>query len=112
MAVKGSEGLLVKAYPVRAAEEICRRLVDRVWVANGALELVADPAWAGAINTVLVKKGVRVEELRRVEDAFSSGTQEISMLGRPSPREGQYGGYTGLPHVPSFTYWRGRNTLN
>jgi hypothetical protein len=70
-----------------------------VWIANGALEIVADPAWAGAINTVLVNKGVRVDELRRVEDAFSSGTQEISMLGSP-PREGPYGGCAGLHHVP------------
>src|SRR5215203_3115195 len=112
MAVKRSKGLLVKAYPVRVAEEICRRLVDRVWVANGALELVADPAWAGAINTVLVKKGVRVDELRRVEDAFSSGTREISMLGSPSPRESPYGRCTSFHHVPSFTYWRGMDTLN
>jgi hypothetical protein len=29
-----------------------------------ALLLEADPAWAGAINTVLVNKGVRVSELR------------------------------------------------
>jgi hypothetical protein len=99
MAVKRSKGLLVKAQPLRAAEEICRRMVDRVWIANGALEIVADPAWAEAINTVLVKKGVRVDELRRVEDAFSSGTQEISMLGSP-PREDPYGGCTGLHHVP------------
>ena len=99
MAVKRCKDLLVRAYPVRAAEEICRRLVDRVRVAKGALELVADPAWAGAINTVLVKKGIRVDELRRVEDAFSSGTQEISMLGSPSPREEPYGECTGFRHV-------------
>src|SRR5215217_6874746 len=100
MAVKRTKGLLVKAYPVRAAEEICRRLVDRVWVANGALELVADPAWAGAINTVLVKKGVRVEELRRVDDA-----REISKLGVPAPEEGPRDGCTGPCQVTSFTYW-------
>jgi hypothetical protein len=29
-----------------------------------ALVLDADPPWAGVINTVLVKKGVRVRELR------------------------------------------------
>jgi hypothetical protein len=34
---------------------------------DGALMLDADPAWAGAINTVLVKSGVRVSELRRSE---------------------------------------------
>ena len=35
------------------------RLVD------GVLLLDADPAWAAAINTVLVTKGVRVSELCR-----------------------------------------------
>jgi hypothetical protein len=30
-----------------------------------ALLLDADPAWAGAINTVLVNKGVKVSELRK-----------------------------------------------
>jgi hypothetical protein len=59
-----SEGLLVRAQPLGAAEEICRRMVE-VRVVDGALEVAADPAWAGAINTVLVKKGVRVSELRR-----------------------------------------------
>ena len=32
---------------------------------DGALLLNVDPALAGAINTVLVKKGVRVSELRK-----------------------------------------------
>lgn len=40
------EGLLVRAEP-------------------GALLLDADPEWAGAINTVLVSKGVKVDELRK-----------------------------------------------
>ena len=38
-------------------------MVAGVRVADGALLLDADPAWAGAINTVLVTKGVRVSEL-------------------------------------------------
>jgi hypothetical protein len=62
-----SEGLLVRAQPLGAAEQISRRMVD-VQVVNGALLLDADPAWAGAINTVLIKKGVRVDELRPVSD--------------------------------------------
>jgi hypothetical protein len=36
-----------------------------VRVVDGALLLDADPAWAGAINTVLVKQGVRVSDLCR-----------------------------------------------
>ncbi len=39
-----------------------------VRVVDGALLLDAGTAWAGAINTVLVTKGVRVSELRRVRD--------------------------------------------
>jgi hypothetical protein len=35
---------------------------------DGALLLDADPTWAGAINTVLIKMGVRVNELRPVSD--------------------------------------------
>ena len=74
MTVNRREGLLLEAQPLRAAEEICRRLVDGVRVANGVLLLAADPAWSGAINTVLVMKGVRVNELRRVGEVSSSET--------------------------------------
>jgi hypothetical protein len=76
-------------------------MVD-VRIVDGALELAADPAWAGAINTVLVKKGVRVEELRRVNDA-----REISKLSVPAPEEDPRDGCTGPCHVTSFTYWAG-----
>ncbi len=59
------EGLLVRAEPLEWAEEISQRMVDVVRVEDGALLLEADPGWAAAINTVLVAKGVRVNELRR-----------------------------------------------
>ena len=59
------EGLLVWAEPLEWAEEISHRMVDVVRVENGALLLEVDPKWAGAINTVLVSKGVRVNELRK-----------------------------------------------
>jgi hypothetical protein len=37
-----------------------------MWCAlRTALLLEVDPQWAGAINTVLVKKGVRVDELHK-----------------------------------------------
>ena len=62
---RSGEGLLVRAEPLKLAEEISQRIVDVVRVVDGALLLDADPAWAGAINTVLVKKGVRVSELAR-----------------------------------------------
>jgi hypothetical protein len=59
------DGLLVRAEPLEWAEEISHRMVDVVRVENGALLLEVDPKWAGAINTVLVSKGVRVNELRK-----------------------------------------------
>jgi hypothetical protein len=58
------EGLLVRAEPLALAEEVSRRMVE-VQVVDGALLLDADPAWASAINTVLVNKGLRISELRR-----------------------------------------------
>ena len=65
MLENGSGGLLVRAEPLGLAERVCRRLVGDVRITDGALWLDADPAWSGAVNTVLVKKGVRVSELIR-----------------------------------------------
>jgi hypothetical protein len=67
MAEKRNEGLLVKAHPLEQAERISRSMVE-VRVVDGALLLDADPTWAGAINTVLVTKGVRVSELCRPQE--------------------------------------------
>jgi hypothetical protein len=61
-----SEGLLLRAEPMKLAEELSRRMVE-VRVVDDALLLEADPAWAKAIYTVMVERGVRVSELRRVE---------------------------------------------
>jgi predicted ATP-grasp superfamily ATP-dependent carboligase len=58
------EGLLVRAEPLQLAEEISQRMVDVVRVEDGVLLLEVDPGWAGAINTVPVAKGIRVNELR------------------------------------------------
>jgi hypothetical protein len=59
------EGLLVRAEPLEWAEEIFQRMVHVERTGDGALLIDADPAWAGAINTVLVSKGVKVSELVR-----------------------------------------------
>ncbi len=67
MAERRREGLLVKARPLEQAERISRSIVE-VRVVDGALLLDADPTWAGAINTVLVMKGVRVSELCRPQE--------------------------------------------
>jgi hypothetical protein len=40
-------------------------MVNVMRTTDGALLLDADPAWAGAINKVLVSKGVSVSELAR-----------------------------------------------
>ena len=55
------EGLLVRAEPLQWAQENSQRMVNVVRVEDGALLLEVDPKWAGAINTVLVMKGVRVD---------------------------------------------------
>jgi hypothetical protein len=59
------EGLLVRAEPLQWAQEVSQGMVDVVRLVDGALLLEVDPRWAAAINTVLVKKGVRVEEIRK-----------------------------------------------
>jgi hypothetical protein len=61
--------LLVRAEPLQWAKEISQRMVDVVRVEDDALLLGVDPEWAGAIETVLVSKGVRVDELRKVTKA-------------------------------------------
>jgi hypothetical protein len=61
----GEESLLVRAEPLEWAEEIFQRMVHVERTGDGALLVDADPAWAGAINTVLVSKGVKVSELVR-----------------------------------------------
>jgi hypothetical protein len=69
MTESGSEeGLLVRAEPLGLAQSVCEGLVDEVRIIDGALLLTADPAWAWAINIVLVTKGVMVSELRRAGD--------------------------------------------
>jgi hypothetical protein len=77
---KRSEGLLLKARPLEQAERISRSMAE-VRVVD-ALLLAADPAWAGAINTVLVKKGVRVSELRRTEGDDLRLTEGRDISGR------------------------------
>jgi hypothetical protein len=59
-------------------------MVD-VWVVDGVILLDADPAWARAINTVLVTKGVRVSELCAIRK---------SKIERPAPRD--YPGSRGI----------------
>jgi hypothetical protein len=66
---RNTRRLLVRAEPLERAEEISQRMADVVRIVDGALLLKVDPQWAGAINTVLVAKGVRVDELRNQSTA-------------------------------------------
>jgi hypothetical protein len=59
------EGLLVRAEPMGLAKEISHKMVDVVRVEEGALLLEVDTKWTGAINTVLLTKGERVNEIRK-----------------------------------------------
>jgi hypothetical protein len=72
---RAKEGLLVRAEPLKWAEEISHRMVDVVRIIDGALLLDADPAWAEAINMVLVNRGVRVSELVR-SSLYSPGSPQ------------------------------------
>ena len=58
-----SEGLLVRAEPLQRAREVCEMMIEGVQVIEGALQLDVGPAYAGAIETVLTEKGMRVSEL-------------------------------------------------
>jgi hypothetical protein len=71
-----TEGLLVRVEPLELAEELCSRMVE-VRVVDDALLLDADPTRAGAINTVLVEKGVRVSELARSSRYSAASSQEM-----------------------------------
>ena len=64
--------LPLRAEPLEQAEQICRRMVARVLSTGDAFELEVDRAWTAAIKKVLVKKDVRVSELRRVEGALAT----------------------------------------
>jgi hypothetical protein len=77
MSENRSEGLLVRAQPLEQAEHISRLMVG-VRVMDGVLLLDADSAWAGAINSVLTTKGVRVSELCPIRN---------TKLERPTPRD-------------------------
>jgi hypothetical protein len=80
--------LLLRAEPLGLAVEIARNIVNVVQVVDCTLLLHADPAWAGALNTVLVKKGVRVSELRPVRQPRQTGRQlAATRLGSDEERD-------------------------
>ena len=74
MVDNGSEDLVlvVEAEPVRAAEQVLRRVVKVLGVVGEGLLVDADPAWADPICTVLAHKDVTVKRLGRArrEDLY------------------------------------------
>jgi hypothetical protein len=68
--------LLVRAEPLERAEEVSHRMVEIKRLEDGALLLDVDPSWAGAINAVLVNKGVRVSELTKSSICGFAPSQE------------------------------------
>jgi hypothetical protein len=81
-----NDGLLVRAEPLGLAEDISQRMVDVVRIVGGALLLEIDPPWAGAIKTVLVKKGVRDNELRLCTLREDTGRPHTSCGGQAQAR--------------------------
>ena len=81
MVEKRNEGLLFEG---RASPNGPRRSPRGWWgvvrLEDGALLLEADPKWAGAINAVLVEKGVRVKEIRKQTTAAASLLLEATAL--------------------------------
>ncbi len=67
--LRGREGLLVRAEPVKEAHEIAKRLagVEEVKETDGMLRLTTDPGRAAEINAKLVSAGLRVSEIRPSE---------------------------------------------
>ena len=78
--LRGEEGLLVRAEPVEEARQIAERLkgVEGVRVADGMLRLATDPGRAAEINAKLVSAGLRVSELRPVEQSLEEVFLELT----------------------------------
>ncbi len=70
--LRGREGLLVRAEPVKEAHEIAKRLagVEEVKETDGMLRLTTDPGRAAEINAKLVSAGLRVSEIRPSEQSL------------------------------------------
>jgi ABC-type multidrug transport system ATPase subunit len=82
--LKGSVGLTLRAAPEAQAREVLVRLLGAPAVVEqaGAFRLSVEPARAGEINTLLVKAGIVVSELRpsehSLEEIFLQLTHEVA----------------------------------
>jgi len=78
--LRGEEGLLVRAEPLEEARQISESLrgVEGVRVADGMLRLTTEPGRAAEINAKLVSAGLRVSELRPVEQSLEEVFLELT----------------------------------
>ncbi len=78
--LRGREGLLVRAEPVKYAHEIAKRLagVEEVKETDGMLRLTTDPGRAAEINAKLVSAGLRVSEIRPSEQSLEDVFLELT----------------------------------
>ena len=78
--LRGREGLLVRAEPVKEAHEIAKRLagVEEVKETDGMLRLTTDPGRAAEINAKLVSAGLRVSEIRPSEQSLEEVFLELT----------------------------------
>jgi ABC-type multidrug transport system ATPase subunit len=80
--LRSREGLIVRAEPLEEALHVARWLpgVERAWVEDETLRLMADPEIAAEINGGLIRAGIRVSELkpaeRSLEEVFLQVTEE------------------------------------
>jgi ABC-2 type transport system ATP-binding protein len=78
--LRGHEGLLVRAEPVKYAHEIAKRLagVEEVKETDGMLRLTTNPGRAAEINAKLVSAGLRVSEIRPSEQSLEEVFLELT----------------------------------
>ncbi len=78
--LRGQAKLLVRANPIKQAQQLAEQLYGngRVQVMSGALVLAIDPAQASEIARVLVTAGVALNELRPVERSLEETFMELT----------------------------------
>jgi ABC-2 type transport system ATP-binding protein len=81
--LRGREGLAVRAQPLEEALNAARTLpgVEKAWVDDDVLRLLADPGRAAEINAGLVGAGLRVSELRPVERSLEEAFLQLTAGG-------------------------------
>jgi hypothetical protein len=72
------------------------------------LSLDTDPARSGVSNTVLIEKGMRVDEPGPASDISSPRENAPRRLSRSSSNRLLQGGCAGFRHVPLFTLAEGK----